>query len=192
MEKIKSKLVFAIVVFNFCNVLAQNEIVDTGLISTKLTLTPSVLLQQKESTFYVHGAGTYYLSPKVSIDGEGYYQLGKISSENPTFEFNHNLFFGAARHFTANDNDFYLGLQPGVSIAKVSKEISNLEKRNVGVNPVASITAGYNFYVNSYFHFFFQTRYIAGSHKYDMAQSLSEFRFSAGLGLNLRTIKNKK
>ena len=60
------------------------------------------------------------------------------------------------------------------------------------MNPLASLVIGYNYYVHRYFHFFVQTRFIAGQHLYNEHKDLSEFRFSAGLGFNINTIKNKQ
>lgn len=188
MEKIKFLVV---IIFLTINSYGQENTIDTGLISTQLTLSPSALLKQKESNFYLHGSLSYYISPKISLDGEGYYQLGAISSDEKTFKYNHNLFFGASKHVTANDNDFYVGIQPGVAFSKLNPK-NSLTTTHAGINPVASVVTGYNFYVNSFMHFFFQARYIAGRHNYDVAEPLSEIRFSAGLGFNLSTKKNKE
>lgn len=189
MEKINFLRLLFLLVTAFCTA-QENNVIDNGLISTQLTLSPSALLKQKESNFYLHGALNYYISPKVSLDGEGYFQLGAISSDEKTFTYNHNLFFGASKHVISGDNDFYVGIQPGIAFSKLNDKLFLIPTRSA-VNPVASFVTGYNFYINSYMHFFFQTRYIAGKHNYDMSQSLSEIRFSAGLGFNLPT-RNKK
>jgi len=170
--------------------LAQESNIKDGLIKTHLTLSPSSMLNKNGSYFYLHGGLSYYVSPKISVDGEGYYLLGAFSDEK-VFKYNHNLFFGASKHFTKKNNDLYVGIQPGVSITKLSETANNFKTTKTGINPVASIVVGYNYYVNKYFHFFIQSRLIGGEHLYDINKNLNEFRFSAGLGLNLNTKKKE-
>lgn len=169
--------------------IAQEKIfAKKGLLSAQATLSPSKMLSEDESQFYLHCNFEGFVSDKISISGEGYYHLGNLSSDESAFKFNHNLFFGASKHFTKNNHDMYIGLQPGVSITKLNADVIAFENTKTGVNPVFSTVAGYNFYVNKIFHFFIQTRYIAGEHNYDVHKNLSEFRFSAGLGFNLNSI----
>lgn len=190
MEKVKSTYIALLIVLIGAKTHAQDrEIIRKGLIKSELTLSPSTMFSGKQSNFYLHGGFEGFVSPKISLSGEGYYYLGTISSDNSIFKFNHSLFFGASKHFTKGKSDFYLGIQPGVSITKLDESVNNFEKTHVGVNPLASSVVGYNFYVNRFFHFFVQTRFIAGQHNFDVHENISEFRFSAGLGLNLNTMK---
>ena len=189
MEKIKI-IVLALLFFQFTNTINAEEplIIRPGLLTSRLTISPAILFKSKQSFFYLHGAFEGYISKKISVTGEGYFSLGNASAATPTFKFNHNIFFGASYHVTKNNNDFYVGLQPGISITKLA-ETEILPKPKTGVNPLVSVVVGYNYYVHKYLHFFLQTRIIAGQHLYDVRKDLSEFRFSAGLGFNLNAVK---
>jgi hypothetical protein len=190
MEKIKGTILFILVSFLFINSqAAEPAIIRKGLLSTQLTISPAILFTSKQSFFYLHGNFEGYISSKISVAGEVYFSLGNASSATPVFKFNHNIFFGASYHIIKNNNDFYLGLQPGISITKVLLPPECLYPAKTGVDPLVSAIIGYNYYVNNYFHFFLQGRFIGGQHLYDIHENLSEFRFSAGLGFNINSIK---
>lgn len=192
MEKVIQTAVALIAIF-LClveNGLAQEStIIKKGLLRTQSTLSPSYNFENKVSNFYLHGAFEAYLENSVSVAGETYYYLGELNSESELYAFNHSLFFGASKHFVKHHNDFYIGLQPGVSITKMRNDDIIKPESQLGVNPLFSCIVGYNFYLSNYFHFFIQSRFIAGQHRYDVNQNLSELRISAGLGLNINSIK---
>jgi hypothetical protein len=112
--------------------------------------------------------------------------LGRTSfyADIPSFKHNHSVFFGANYHFIKSNHDFYLGIQPGVAYTQV-KMLRGMDEQYASTNPLFSSVVGYNFYVNSIFHFFVQTRLILGEHLTNDVKSLNEMRFSAGLGFNL-------
>lgn len=190
MEKIKSCL---LLVFGLAIILkseAQDKpIIRPGLIRAQLTISPSVMLSGKESPFYLHGNLEGYLSSRLSLSGEAYYHMGNTSSGKTVFDYNHSAFFGTAWHFTGGSNDLYIGLHPGLSFTRISKEENNFAPVHNGVNPLFSAVLGYNFYANKIFHFFIQTRFVTGQHNYDIHKDLSELRLSAGLGFNINTLK---
>lgn len=191
MEKIKSKYILLFIVLIFSKTYSQEQnIIRKGLIKSDLTLSASKMFSENQSYFYLHGGIEGYVSPKITLSGEGYYYLGALSSNESTYKYNHNLFFGASKHFTNKNSDLYIGLQPGVSFTKLNETANNLTETHMGVNPLFSSVMGYNYYVTRFFHFFVQARIITGSHNYDIHKNLTEVRFSAGLGLNLNTIKN--
>ncbi|MFP5470413.1 MAG: hypothetical protein ACLGGV_02365 [Bacteroidia bacterium] len=185
MEKVKIVLLSLIIGFSS---MAQESIVKEGLLRAQLTISPSTMLSGNESYFYLHGNLEGYVSNKISISGEGYYLLGNIKVPS-IYDFplsrNHNVFFGANYHFTKNNHDFYLGIQPGVAFTNVSFVFSDFSKPYI--NPVFSSVVGYNYYINNIFHFFVQTRLILGKHLANDVKSLNEIRFSAGLGFNFGT-----
>ena len=191
MEKVKIYVLTGMIFLFFFDGRAQeSSIIRKGLLSTQATISPAILFKSKQSFFYLHGSFEAYISKKLSVAGEIYYSLGNVSSGTPIFKFNHNLFFGASYHITKGNNDFYVGLQPGISVTKLEAISSEtLMKPKTGVNPLLSGVIGYNYYVYKYFHFFLQTRFIVGQHLYDVKQDLSEFRFSAGLGFNINAVK---
>lgn len=189
MEKIKWALAFILSLLYISKLKAQDEIIiKPGLIRTEVTITPSYWFSAKQTTFYLHGVIEGYLEKNISLAGEGYMSLGSGSS-NYTFDYNHSIFWGINYHFIKNNNDVYVGLQPGLSFAKLNSIENNLTTATAGVNPLISALVGYNFYINKAFHFSIQTRIITGQHNYDARKDLTEIRFSIGLGLNLNTIK---
>lgn len=192
MEKVKMKIIALLFVLLCTGINAQDvSVIRPGLIKAQLTLSPSYMFEQKESYFYLHGNLEGFLEKNISLAGEGYYSLGNMSEKNNSFAYNHNLFFGMNYHFTTKNNDLYIGIQPGVAMAKLNFPTIGLNQPSDGVNPVVSFLIGYNFYINNYFHFFVQNRFIIGNHSYDISTNLAEYRFSAGLGFNINTIKAK-
>lgn len=187
MEKVIRFLLILIFCIPALRGVAQ-DIIRPGLIRAYLTISPSRMLSAGQSHFYLHGNLEGYLTEKLSLSGEGYYYLGGLSSESD-FNFNHCGFFGASWHFLKENNDLYVGVQPGIAIAQLSESVNGNNPTNTGVNPLFSAVAGYNLFVSRVFHFFIQTRIIAGQHNVDMRKDLTEFRFSAGLGFNLNAVK---
>lgn len=191
MEKMKWLLVVGFWLF-LTSLFAQEEtIIDKGLIRAQATISPSKMLGFNESRFYLHGNLEGYVSKKVSVTGEAYFDLGSLTEGQNSFDFNHKLFFGANYHFTRGNSDFYVGLQPGFAITKLNIPtiLTIGQNAKTGVNPIFSLPLGYNYYINHFFHFFLQTRLILGQHNYNYAVNLNEFNFSAGLGFNINSTK---
>jgi hypothetical protein len=185
----KIKLCIVAVILSSC-CLAQSDIVRTGLLRAQLTYSPGIILESNTSHYYLHGNLEGYVSNKISIAGEGYYYLTNGGINTGNLSYNHSGFFGASYHFGKKMNDFYIGLQPGISVSKFSNSSSGIVIPQQGINPVLSTTIGYNLYFFKYFHFFVQGRFIVGEHNYYPTHSLNEFRFSAGLGFNVNTLKS--
>lgn len=177
--------------FPILNFGQTDEIIRPGLIRATATLSPSYMFGNKQTFFYLHGNLEGYLTNSISAVGEGYAYLGNQSSDLSQIAYNHSLFFGISKHLVSKQHDAYIGIQPGISFTKMDAENNQLNTSRLGVNPLVSAVLGYNFYVNSVFHFFMQTRIIGGQHVYDKAQNLAEFRFSAGLGFHLQTIRKR-
>ena len=188
MEKIIQSIVLGLLFVFSTSVSGQEEtIIKPGLISGQATISPSKMLGFNESRFYLHGNLEAYLNDKVSLAGEIYFDLGSLTEGQNSFQFNHKLFFGASWHFTHNNNDLYIGIQPGVSATKLNL-ITTLPAgagATTGINPIFSSVLGYNYFVNKFFHFFVQSRITLGEHNYDAHTNLAEFNFSAGLGFNI-------
>ncbi|MFN8295371.1 MAG: hypothetical protein U0T69_04205 [Chitinophagales bacterium] len=186
MEKIKCvTLIIAVVSIIAITKAEEPSVIRKGLLKTQITISPAVFFKNKQSLFYLHGNVEGFVTCKISVTGDAYMSLGNTGVAAPTFKFNHNIFFGASYHITKKNNDFYLGLQPGISITKVILLSDNTKPAKTGVNPVVAIVIGYNYYVHKYFHFFVQSRFVTGQHLYNTRKDLSEFRFSAGLGFNI-------
>lgn len=186
MEKLKHLFASLLLISTISAFIAQDaSIIRPGLIRAQLTISPSYMFSDKQSYFYLHGNLEAFLEKKVSVAGEGYLSLGNISSNKSTFNYNHSMFFGINWHFTNKNNDFYMGIQPGLAFTKVNASENNLTSTTAGINPLFSSVAGYNFYLNNIFHFFLQSRIVVGQHRYDISKDLTELRFSAGLGFNI-------
>jgi hypothetical protein len=190
MEQVKRAFVLFLFIC-FVNGKAQDIIPRKGLIKGMATISPAKMFGYKESYFYLHGNLEGYLSEKVSVSGDAYMFLGEQTKSPEGFKYINNVFFGLNYHFLKGNGDLYMGLQPGVCIAQLKAESPKVTEAHVGTSPVFSSILGYNYFVGKYFNFFIQARYIAGSHNYDLHKSLSEIRFSAGLGFNINTIKKK-
>lgn len=189
MEKIKCYVLVGILLSVIYAKAEEPTIIRKGLLRTQITISPAILFKSKQSLFYLHGNFEAYVTKNISIAGDAFFSLGNAFAGQPTFKFNHNIFFGASYHVVKNNNDFYVGLQPGISITKLLASSDNLTPMKTGVNPVVSAIVGYNYYVHRYLHFFVQSRFVIGQHLYNARKDLSEFRFSAGLGLNINAIK---
>lgn len=189
MVKLHLILILGLFLFFMSPAEAQEDTyAGAGLLRGQLTISPSRAFALKESYFYLHGNVAGYLSSRISVSGEGYYYLGSFSATN-SFDYHHTAFFGPSWHFPMNNHDLYVGLQPGLSFTKLHVGKNETSKTHMGVNPMFSMVAGYNFFVNGVFHFFVQTRYVLGEHNYDKPVNLSELRLSAGLGFHLQTRK---
>jgi hypothetical protein len=162
----------------------SKELIHKGLLSAQATIAPSYMFADKTGYFYLNGGMEWYMNKKISFAGELYYFLGAQGQRN-SFDYNHNVFFGASRHFVKKNNDFFLGLQPGVAFLKIKASTFNLAETKTGIDPLVSVIGGYNYFVNNVFHFFVQSRFIAGGHNADVNMGLTELRFSGGLGFNL-------
>ena len=186
MEQIR-KFIFILLVHVPLVFQAQDEsssFYRTGLISAQLTLSPSFMLQEKAGYFYLHGNLEGFVSDNISISGDGFLSMGSLTSDEQKLDYNHNLLFGGYYHFTNGRNDLYAGFQPGLAFSQIrTNELMLVSKPSV--TPIISPVIGYNYFINDYFHFFAQARYIYGTHYYDEKINLAEIRLSAGLGFNL-------
>jgi hypothetical protein len=188
MEKIIITLLLTSVLIQNTVSAQDKPIVRKGLIRAQLTISPATMLDYSESPFYFHGTLEGYLNKKTSLVGESYFYLGNISGESTVFDFNHSIFFGGSYHIAQDNGSLYIGLQPGVSFARIITQ-SGQERGKLGVNPLFSTVVRYSFFVHRVFHFFVQSRLVLGQHLHNEAVSLNELRVSAGLGINLNTFK---
>lgn len=189
MEKIAIKLLILLSLFIDNSLFSQDTpIVRKGLIRAQLTISPATMLDYSESPFYFHGSLEGFLNKNTSLVGESYFSLGNISAEESIFQYNHSTFFGGSYHFSKDNSSFYIGLQPGISFARIRTQ-EEQSKADLGISPLFSSVVGYTFFVHKFFHFFVQSRLVLGQHLNNKAASLNELRFSAGLGINLNALK---
>ena len=167
----------------YSEALAQASI-NSGLIRSHLTISPSYQFQSTQSHFSFHGGNDIYLNRRFSIATDGYFYLGSLNAGLSEFDYNHLVLWGGNFHFVKSINDLYFGFQPGVSFTKIDAERNYLATSSMGVNTVFSTTVGYNCYISNMFHFFLQSKLVLANHSFDKAQSINELKISAGLGFN--------
>jgi hypothetical protein len=187
---------------------AQNDqserFVRRGLFRSESSFEVGSMLSQRVTHVYLQGGIEYYISDNVSIRGDGSYFITGLGDMHP-FAYHHDLFSGASYHFkTKNHFDPYVGMAPGISITALNNPYyiicdpgpctgEEIAPGEAHANPLASIHAGYNLYFQRWFHLFMETRYIYGRHYSNYyPESLSELRFSFGLGWNFNLIKKDK
>lgn len=206
MEKLK---LFIISLLITSGIYAQDaRVIREGLIKTYATLSPGVPLKQssRHNPYYLHGNLEYYAEKNVSLVGDIYLDL-KASSKANNREITASnwglespirsylsLFFGANYHWTGKRGDFYIGVQPGIAQVGLKSYYNpyQIQGNYVTIRPLASLSAGYNYFVSPFFHFFIQSRFVSGKlQSYRIFQPLTEFRFSGGLGFNLNTMRQK-
>lgn len=211
------KRLIGVICFLICVLFAQaqeekGQFIRKGLLRSMATISPGTMLQNKknESTISIHGNLEYYVADNISIRGDSYYFLqskfnnGVVLSELYFFDFNHSILSGASYHFkTKNHFDPYIALEPGISITRASEKCPPevmcilpvwARTYETTANPLISTAFGFNYYFQKLFHLFGEARYIHGNYLSDAPAplSLSELRFSFGLGFNLNLLKNKE
>ena len=177
----------------------KEQFIHRGLFRAMGSFAEGTMFEQGVTNIYLTGNIEYYISDNVSFRGDGNYFISTLGDQAP-FNFNHSVFSGADFHFkTKNHFDPYIGIAPGVSIAEVNPYWNNPLMNVVAlptksyVAPLASMVVGFNLYFQKAFHLFMETRYIYGRHLSNYApQSLSELRFTFGLGFNLNFIKRNE
>jgi hypothetical protein len=189
MEQRKITYTFLILIFSFA-AKAQPEkqqFVHSGILRTTLTISPAT-----SGSIYLQGNVEYYLHPSLSVRGDGFYGV-KYGQDFLTQ--NHSIFSGASYHFTTKGNfDPYFFFQPGVAITQkefqscinVYPTSPECVDSKIITNPLTSIGSGFNYYFQKWAHLFGELRYVYGKHipSTPPAISLSELRFSFGLGFN--------
>ena len=180
----------------------KEQYIHRGLFRAMGSFAEGAMLQQGVTNIYLTGNIEYYISDNVSLRGDGFYFVSSLGDLQP-FEFDHSVLSGADLHFkTKSHFDPYIGLAPGISITKMSYATGficdpgpctgDMYKTTSSVDPLVSSVVGFNLYFQKAFHLFMETRYIYGRHLSDQApESLSELRFTFGLGFNLNFIKKK-
>jgi hypothetical protein len=197
------KNIIAVMLFLPLVCYAQNteRFVARGLTTCKGTLAAGQSTAFKATNMYVSGNLEYYLEDNISFRGGLYVFLGAYNAAHPLSK-NSTLFTGFFYHFkTQNYLDPYLGLEPGISWTQLKRPGNqllepypyNISDYPQAASPVASMTAGINYFATRWTHLFIETTYVRGIHISDIpAVSLSEFRIAFGFGFNIWAIKKQK
>ncbi|MDQ3192860.1 MAG: hypothetical protein M3Q58_14800 [Bacteroidota bacterium] len=168
-----------------------------GILRAQTTLSTGNMLHYKVTHIYLSGDLEYFLSEQISIKGESYYFLGSMMS-NHFFKYNHSSFAGVSYHLLKNNIfDPYISIQPGAAFSLAQRGFyntdENLNSYNTTINPLLSVSLGFNYFASKYFHLFINTQYINGKYLSNAPYpiSLDELRISFGLGFNLNVKKTK-
>ena len=178
----------------------SERFVDKGLLGCKGTLAVGFPTAYKGTNMYISANMEYYTHKNISYRGGLYIFLG-TSGEDDVLAKNHTLFTGFYYHFkTKNHLDPYIGLEPGVSWTQLERPDSlfnepypyNISGYQQTLSPVASFSAGINYYATKWSHLFIEAKYVYGIHASDVpAVSLSEVKLAFGFGFNIWAIKRK-
>lgn len=167
----------------------------TGTLRAQANLAGGYLFQQKDYAAYITGDFDLYVSQRVSITGEGWYSFA-LTSNQEGLQKNHALYTGFSYHLLRHKHwDPYVGFSPGAGFVSVSYAGDGRRtETNIMVTPLASFTAGCNWYVGSIFHFFLKLRFTSGQVMGDMPEPvrLEELKITGGLGWNIRCWNRKK
>lgn len=170
----------------------EEQFTSSGLVRTTMTIAPSKSFARNSSYFYIHGQLETYLTPTISAAGEGYFFLGKSSGE-AEYSINHGFFWGFSKHVVMKRLDLFVGVQPGMLFTKVAfpTDYANIwDSRKLAINPSVSGVLGINYYFSKYAHFFIHTRFLYAQHTTDYVRNISDMRFSAGLGFQVKAKKD--
>lgn len=198
---LKEKLAMCFMAIS-CFAFSQTEngrYIHKGLIRAMATISPGVLLEAKMNTISLHGNFDIYIDEDISLRSDGYYYMNTLDDEKPLV-FNHSVFSGASYHFkTSSHIDPYIAFQPGIAIARsygpyvitktnqANPTDDDRAQYKTTADPLLSGVVGFNYYASKLFHLFIESRYVFGTHLSDAPgpTSLSEIKFSFGLGFNL-------
>lgn len=163
---------------------AQNIIGYQGLFRSSMTISPSFMTEHKLSNLYLHGFAELFPEKNISFRGDSYLFLGSQQKNDSLLNQNSHLLYGFAIHHTNGLNDFYCGIEPGVSYTQPGNELP------AKICPTLSVFAGYTFSVWKYFNFYagvrvLNTRYIDYIKSSSGILPLNEILFSAGLGFQI-------
>jgi hypothetical protein len=179
--------------------------VHTGIFCADVSIAPGFLINQNISTISIPAGIEFYMDSHVSFKADVYYHVTSgLTSDSLRLTANHQLFCGAAYHFTTKGYfDPYFAFQPGVSYGQVTPE-SKLPRTtdtpngkidyNGNLAPILGLSLGFNYYFPRFFHIFVEARYVHGTLLYNApaAFPLDELKIQFGLGWNLNLIKQKK
>lgn len=177
------------------NGVAQQEVyVRPGLIRSTMTFSPSYMLNNKTTNYYLTGLLEGYLNKTLSIRSEAHYLVGSKSPDlSPHFKNSVRASLGIQLHKNIKNFDSYVGFMPSFSLSQLNKEVDIDGKHPFHFEPSFAIKAGVTYYVWKFFNFFAEATYhnttIIGLDRIDGRSD--ELMISAGLGFNINTMKAK-
>tara|TARA_B110000285_G_scaffold68062_1_gene78190 strand:- start:493 stop:1071 length:579 start_codon:yes stop_codon:yes gene_type:complete len=171
----------------------QEVYIRTGLLTSSMTFSPSVMLNQNEKNAYLTGFFEGFLDQHISFRGEGNYLIGGLD-ETAFYNKGFRTTFGILLHANKKNLDAYVGLMPGIYISKLADNISPQGESQLSVVPVISVNVGGAFYMWKYAHVFMNVTYTSTNYRKvyrDINGRAGELMVSAGIGFNINVIREK-
>ena len=172
----------------------QETYVRSGLIRSTMTFSPSFMLNNKTTNYYVTGLLEGYLNKNLSIRSEAHYLVGgKYPDMAPFFKNSIRASLGIQLHKSVGNFDSYVGFLPSFSVSQVNADVDAYGNRPFHFEPSFALKAGVTFYVWKFFNFFAEaTYYNTTIQELNRIEGRAdELMISAGLGFNLNALKNK-
>ena len=184
--------VFIFCILSFGLNAQQEDYIRPGLIASGLTISPTLMLNRDEGNVYLSGFLEGYLDKHISLRGETHYFMNSFN-DSAYFDFSSRTTFGLQFHMNNNNLDAHLGFMPGLSVMKLSNDLTLDGSQKTHVVPTVAITVGGSFFVWKYVHFFANITYLYSNIRKVNTESgrADEIMISAGLGFNLNTLKIK-
>jgi hypothetical protein len=171
----------------------QNRDFTSGRpLKLNLALNQGFMLQHKNTNLYVSGNLEYFPEKNISIRGDCFWYIDS-RQKNPVLNRNAMILFGGLLHLPKGRNDFYAGLQPGLSYTKPNDPLQEGNNMSWRLMPVLSISAGYTLFFAKYCNFFLAANYNISRYRGGNAGSikLDEIMISGGLGFQINTKRLK-
>lgn len=201
MEKEKSiaRVVLLLVLCGIIQQAAAQKIweVRKGCIRMQGNVAPGYLFSQKYLAAYVAGDMDLFLDDRTAFTGAVWVSFSTAKKNAEGLLANHSVFGGVNYHFLKPGRfDPYVGLTPGMALVQTAYRNSEgvLQKSAFSAAPLISLSAGCNYYVGLFFHFFLKAQGVVGQTfgNAPMPSRLDELKVTAGLGWNFRAWKPKK
>lgn len=191
-KKILLFLLFPVTLFAQENE-SSGRFVHKGLFCFRGSISYGKLFKLDANNTFLVGNLEYFPDDHISLRSDVYFFTGHFNGNAP-FNFDHSLFSGALYHFKTNNHfDPYLGMEVGINYAQATNpafgqpipSFAPVTPPSKTFTPLFSPIIGFNYFGNNWFHIAVCARYIGGNFADNYnAVSLSEFRFTFGLGFN--------
>ena len=168
-----------------------------GCLRAQGNLAPGYLFSQKFLAAYITGEAELFLDDRTALNGAVWVSFVTNRKDAVGITANHALFTGINYHFLKPGRfDPFIGLSPGMGLAQAAyrDEEGVLKRSKFSPIPLIGASAGCNYYVGWFFHFFVKVQGVAGQMFGDLPTPVrvDELKITAGLGWNIRAWKPKK
>ncbi len=186
------RIVFAMMFLGFAVNAQREQYVRPGLITTSMTISPSLMLNHPENNYYLSGYLEGRVDQRLSFRGETFYFIDG-SEDTPMLRFSCRTFFGTLYHLNKGNFDSHIGFMPGLSVMQFNGDLNASGDMPYRVVPSMAANIGATYYIWKFFNFFANVTYIhSTAHALTNQRGRTdEILISAGLGLNINAVKAK-